>query len=368
MQIGIDVNPATREQKTGTENYVFNLIQAMKRLPLEPDEQIVLYSAKPLSGELAQLPAGWSSRVLHWPFKRMWTQLRFSWEMWRRPPDILFVPAHVIPRLHPRLTVTTVHDLGFRRLKNAYAPRARRYLQWSTKFAVGHAKTLLVPSEFTKRELMELYAVAENRIIVTPLASARDFSSPLPAHYFLTVSRLEEKKNILNLIRAFELFKSRRGIGDPFELVLVGKPGVGYEKIKTFLNASSVKGQIKELGWGKEEEIPALMKGAFAYVYPSWYEGFGISAVEAMTAGVPLIASDLPVMHEVAGDAAWYAPPNEPEVFARLFARLVDQPTGREQLVDAGRRQAQTFSWEATAKKTFTALRTSQIPDHILSL
>ena len=386
MQIGIDANPANREQRTGTEWYAFNLIQALKKQLLEVDERVILYSAQPLRDDLKELPANWESRVLHWPFKRFWTQGRFSWEMLRRPVDVLFVPAHAIPRIHPhskkkqRATVTTIHDLAFRRLPGLYEPKKRRYLNWSTRFATRHAAALLVPSEATKQDVMEFYRVPTNRIAVTPLApdharfdrvTEGDVERVRKAYqlspsYFLTVSRLEEKKNIVNLIRAFELFKSRRGVGDPFELVLVGKPGHGYEKIKSFLNASSAKGQIKELGWVKEEEVPALMKGAFTYVYPSWYEGFGISAVEAMAAGTALIASDLPVMHEVAGDAAWYARPNEPEAFASLFARLVDEPTSREQMVAAGKMRVKDFQWEETARKTLEVLRECDIPENIL--
>jgi len=388
MLIGIDVNPATRAERTGTENYTYELIAAMKKLPLQQDEQIVLYSAKPLTGELATLPTQWESRVLSWPLKHLWTQVRFSWEMLRRPSDVLFVPAHVIPRIHPRrATVTTVHDLGFRRLPYAYELKARRYLHWSTKFAARYARTILVPSEFTKRELMELYGVKEERIGVTPLAANQTHFSPplagggwvgasevesirqkyqLSSEYVLTVSRLEEKKNIVNLIRAFELFKSRRGVGDPFQLVLVGKPGFGYEKIARFLAASSAKDFIRSLGFVDEHDLPALMKGAFAYVYPSWYEGFGLSAIEAMAAGTPLIASDIPAFKEVATDTAIFFPPDEPEKLAEILRYLVDEPTRREQMIAAGLQRAELFSWDATAQKTLEALRECDIPEGII--
>ncbi|MEK7665884.1 MAG: glycosyltransferase family 1 protein [Patescibacteria group bacterium] len=388
MIIGIDINPATRPQRTGTENYTYELIEAMKKLPLELDERIVLYSMQPLREKLGVLPAQWESRVLKWPFKRFWTQLRFSLEMLRRPPDVLFVPAHAIPRLHPhskkkqKWSVTTIHDLGFRRFKDAYEPSVRRYLHWSTKFAVGHAHTLLVPSEFTKHELMELYSVHEGRIVVTPLAT--DHSKflgvtdtdvervrqkyQLSSHYLLTVGRLEEKKNIVNLISGFEMFKSRRGVGDPFQLVLAGATGFGYEKIARFLEASSAKEFIRRLGFVDEHDLPALTKGAFAYVYPSWYEGFGLSALEAISAGTPLIASAIPAFEEVVGDVALFFPPNEPERLAEILRRLVDEPRRRDEFIALGSARAQTFSWEATAKKTLDVLRECDIPENILKI
>ncbi|MEK7105309.1 MAG: glycosyltransferase family 1 protein [Patescibacteria group bacterium] len=349
---GIDVCPATRRQKTGTEWYTVHLVAAMQQ-QLKDGEKILLYSPE----------------TLRWPFKRLWTQGRLAFEMLRRPPDVLFVPSHVVPWVHPKKTVTTIHDIGFVRRPDLYDAKSRHYLETTTKFAVKHCAKLLTPSEFTKQEVVDVYHVDPEKIIVTPLAPGQIATIDpveinrvrakyqLTSSTFLTVSRMESKKNIAALIRGFEIFKERRGIGDPFQLVLVGKPGFGYEKIKPLIERSPAKEAIRELGWVSEEDITALVAGAFAYVYPSWYEGLGISALEALAAGAPVIASDIPALHEAAGDAALYFNPSDPRELAREMTKLVEEGTTREALVSHGRSRALELSWDKTAAATWEVLR-----------
>src|SRR5437762_2054610 len=115
MIFGIDASSANKEKKTGVEWYAYNLIQAMKQQALGADERVFLYSPTPLKGELGVLPAGWESKVLKWSLGRGWMQGRVSWEMFRRPPNVLFVPSQALPRVHPTATLTTIHDIGFAR-------------------------------------------------------------------------------------------------------------------------------------------------------------------------------------------------------------------------------------------------------------
>ena len=175
--------------------------------------------------------------------------------------------------------------------------------------------------------------------------------------FFLSVGRLEKKKNPAMLIRAFELFKQHRGIGDPFELVLVGEPGFGYAQIKELIDQSLQKELIREVGFLSDNDVAALMNTATAFCFPSWYEGFGIPLVEALSCGAPLMVSDIPVHREVAGEAALYISPKEPEQWAKQMARLVDDSTVRDQLVERGNVQVQTYSWKKTAEETWEIFR-----------
>ena len=347
MLIGIDANPATRSQKTGTEWYTVRLVDALKEVILLSGDELKLYSRE----------------TLKWPFKRLWTQVRLSWEMLRRPPDVLFVPAHAVPRIHPKKTVTTIHDVGWRRYPQLYEGKARRYLESTTKFAVKHCAKILTPSEFTKQELITLYHASPEKIVVTPLAPGHHritlsvIQANIPRHFFLTVSRMEAKKNITTLIRAFEMFKERRGIGDPFQLMLVGTPGFGYEQIRSLIARSPARESIRELGFIEDQDLAALMARATIYVYPSWYEGLGISALEAMAAGVPLIASDIPALHEAAGDAAVYFDPNSAESLAHAMTQLVEDIDRREQMKQQGLERVKELSWEKTAEMTLEVLQ-----------
>ena len=394
---GIDVSPAGRSQKTGTEWYTARLVEAMQK-QVKTDEKLLLYGPfLPSAPLLFKEGSGVvENHVLRWLFKRLWTQGRLAFEMLRRPPDVLFVPSHVVPWIHPKKTVTTIHDIGFKRRPDLYEPKARRYLDATTKFAIKQCVKLLTPSVFTKQELIDVYHVDPERIVVTPLAPANSLPSfilpsfqggdqgvvsgdvppPLPllrevgrarmdvlkkhqlsASYFLTVSRMESKKNIATLIRGFEIFKERRGVGDPFQLVLVGKPGFGYSAIKTLIDRSPVKHAIRKLGWINDEDVASLMSGAFAYAYPSWYEGLGISALEASAAGTPVIASDIPALHEAAGDAALYFNPADPRALANQMTRLVEEGATRERLIMNARAHITEFSWDKTAALTWEVLR-----------
>ncbi|MBI5369718.1 glycosyltransferase family 4 protein [Candidatus Uhrbacteria bacterium] len=368
----IDAESANKEKRTGVEAYAFQVIQAMKQEPLKEGERVFLYSPTPLNGPLADLPRGWESRVLTWNFPRGWMQGRVSWELFRRPPEVLFVPAQGLPKFFFKIPiVTTIHDVAFRRIGALYDPIVRRRLQKVTHRSVKKASRLLAISTFTRQELHDLYHIEEKRVTITPLAADTSVYHRLDAQtvdgalrryrlgqsFFLFVGRLEKKKNVSTLIRAFESFKQNRGVGDPFELVLVGASGFGYQDLKVQIERSPVRELIREVGYLPDEDVAALMNKATAFCFPSWEEGFGIPNVEAMVCGAVLVTSDIPVHHEVAGDAALFVDPKDAEAWAKTFARLASDPMLRDQLIEKGSLRAAQFSWGKTARSTWEVLR-----------
>ncbi|MEK7065054.1 MAG: hypothetical protein AAB963_01275, partial [Patescibacteria group bacterium] len=149
MLIGIDASRANEIQKTGVGWYAYFLIQEMKHLSTLALEhfstqggvgakalQFVLYTREPLRGELAKLPENWTVKVLGWAPKRLWTQVRLSWEMLWRAPDVLFVPAHVFPIIHPKKTVMTIHDVAAIKFPKSYGWFERWYSVWSARVAL----------------------------------------------------------------------------------------------------------------------------------------------------------------------------------------------------------------------------------------
>lgn len=367
---GIDASSANKQKRTGVENYACELIQALKLQPLKQQERVVLYSPIKLDDELGNLPAGWSSLILKWPLKRGWMSCRVSWEMFRRRPTILFVPGQALPRFL-RTTLATIHDVAFARRPDLYEPAVRRRLKCVTKRAIKKATRILVPSEATKQDLVDLYHVASDHVVAIPEAVNTKMFHPyskeaaratlqqhrLGTNFFLTVGRLEKKKNLTTLIRAFELFKARRGVGDPFELLLIGEPGFGYDEIKKYIDLSPTKEQIRVLGYLPDSEVAPLMSAATAYVFPSWYEGFGIPNLEAMAAGATLITSDIPAHQEVVGDAGLLVSPGEPEAWAHAMERVVKDGSLRAELVEKGKQRVSAFSWDKTAIMTLDTLR-----------
>ncbi len=378
MILGIDASSANKEKRTGVEWYAYHLIQALKEQTHEEGDRVRLYAPTPLADALGVLPPKWESRVLKWPLPSGWMQGRMSWEMLRRSPDVLFVPSQALPKFHPhkatqkRFTVTMIPDVGFRRRPDLYEPSVRRRLEYVTKFALKHAEKIFVPSAFTKSELVELYHARPEQLVLTPLAADLSRYKPLPEGdvqavlqkyrlgrkiYFLTVGRVETKKNIGTLIRAFEIFKKDRGMGDPFELVFVGSPGFEFQTVKKYYDLSPAKSFIKNLGYVDEADLPALMNGAHAYLFPSWYEGFGIPNLEAMACGVPLVTADIGAHKEVVADAGLFVSPAEPEAWTRAMRRVTEDARLVEDLVAKGFARARQFSWMKTAETTWQTIK-----------
>lgn len=386
MVIGIDASRANVAKRTGVEWYAYHLIQELKGI-IPDSYRVVLYSREPLMDGLEVLPSHWESRVLAWPPRRLWTQGRLSLEMLTRPPDLLFSPVHVLPMILPKRAIVTVHDVAFMAVPQAYAFFGSPYLRFATWFATRFARVLTV-SEFSKSEIVKFFHADPARITVTPLGlDASKYSpsmgpSPKDDPYFLFVGRLEKKKNLAGLLRAFKIFKEHHE-NDPHRLVLVGKRGVGYDQAMMEFEAcpsfpdggpktappsaegglgGSILRWVDELGYVAQEDILALYAGATAFVFPSWYEGFGLPILEAFASGVPVIASRTTSIPEVAGDAALYIDPAAPEKIAQAMETIVNDASLRERLITAGRARAQQFTWRATAEKTWTALLLSFRP------
>ncbi|MFH1142256.1 MAG: glycosyltransferase family 1 protein [Candidatus Uhrbacteria bacterium] len=370
MIVGIDATSANKKERTGVEWYTYHLIQNLKEV-IPGDHQVVLYSATPLQDDLKDLPGNWKSQVLKWPLKKGWNTFRLSWEMLRRSPDVLFVPGNKLPLIVSKKVITTVHDIGPDRIPDKYEPKIRRRIRQATKVAVKKSTKIITVSEFTKRELIEKYKVAEDRVTAIPIAVDLDRYKKLEASaidpvlqkyrlghsYFFHIGRLEAKKNISTLIRAFEIFKASRGLGDPFELVLAGSNGFGFSKIKQYIEASEYKQSIRLLGRIPEADVPALMNASTMYLFPSWYEGFGIPALETMACGTPLIASEAGAISEVAVDAAVYVSPKEPQSWAEAMKNIISNGTLRDELIAKGLDRAKQFSWKKTAEQTWEEIK-----------
>lgn len=374
MTIGIDASRANKNYKTGTEWYSYHLIAELKKIT-DPKDQFVLYSREKLRGDLGELPQNWQSRVLNWPPKKFWTQARLSAEMWRHPPEALFIPAHTLPPIHPKKVVTTCHDVAFLRLPRAYDWPALKYHKFAIKFAVRHAEKIIAVSEFTKQELMEFFRISPDRISVVPNGYNNDrykliedkeaiagvlAKYNLSRPYLLYVGRLEAKKNTPGLIRAFNILKKSSEFlvqNSQLKLVLVGQPGVGFKKVSEAILENNLSSEVIMPGWVGEEDLPYLISGAAAFIFPSFYEGFGIPVLEAMACGTPVVASGIPVIREVAGEAAYLFDPYSPENIAEGISRVLTDDHLREDLKIRGLVRAARFSWARCAKETYEVLK-----------
>lgn len=362
MVIGIDASRANQQYRTGTEWYSFHVIQELKKL-IPAEHQVVLYSKQPLLPDLADVPPNWSSRVLHWPPKFLWTQFRFSIEMLISRPDLLYVPAHTIPLIHPKKVLTVIHDAGFDRQKELYGTVERAYHRFSVRLALKDATQIITVSDFCKREMLELYEVAPDRINVIP-NGFNDLSTipetdvlqrnHIQSPYFFYMGRLEHKKNTPRLVHAFAELKKRTS--EPAQLVLAGSAGFGYDEVIQAIQEHQLTSDVKLLGWTSDEDAATLMKHAHAFVFPSLYEGFGIPVLEAMNVGTPVIASDIPALREVAGDAALFFTSDSFVALASAMEVLLTQPQQRDNLTRQGKQRITLYSWKQTAEETWNSI------------
>lgn len=366
VKYGIDINALTREKRTGVERYVFLLLSKMMKVQLHEDEEVVLYASKHVDDIVT--PHGWRERILNWVLPKGWTHGRLSAELITRPPDVFFTPAHEIPKWFRKTKiVTAIHDVAFRFHPELYSARQRRRQEWAVRRAVKYADALITVSETTKKDLVELYRVDASKIHVTPLAvdasrfdvEGERISEVLDRYalsgkkYLLSVGRIESKKNIGTLLRAFDAYK-RAEVDSDLQLVLVGGLGEGAHRVLCELDSLDYKDSVKLLGYVADGEVESLYRGAAAYVFPSWYEGFGLPVLEAFAAKVPLLASDIPALREVAGDAAVFARPDSVEEWTRGLRDVLSQG---EVKVQKGIRRLEEFSWERTARQTWEVLR-----------
>jgi glycosyltransferase involved in cell wall biosynthesis len=363
MALAIDGSALLKPRKTGVERYVSRVLTELAAPDLLGREEVELWTPSPLATENPS--STWRNRVLTLPYLRQgWTHLRVSHELWQRPPRAYWAPGHEVPLFPGKASViATVHDVVFRTVPEAYPPHQRARQEWAIRHAVRHAEQLLTVSEATKADLVTLYGARAERITVTPLA-ADAVALPAPdrqaailqecglqnRRIILFVGRVEKKKGSDRLLALFHALKKNTDFAD-VALVLVG--GVSAEMHPLVAGHKDVHA----LGYVAEEVRAALYGAATVFAFPTRGEGFGMPVLEAMVAGLPVVATDLPVMREVGGEAALYAAGENQEQWLHHLQHLLTNEQGRARCIKRGKEQVQAFSWRTTAEKTANILR-----------
>jgi glycosyltransferase involved in cell wall biosynthesis len=275
----------------------------------------------------------------------------------------------VAPPARRAATVVTVHDLTYLRHPEMVTAASARYRDLVPR-ALRRGATVCTPTAAVAAEVADAYRLPPERLVVTPLGvgPAWGEATPpdpawlaakgLPERYLLFVGNREPRKNLPTLLAAYrELLSGRvpdRGApGSPVPpLALVGPAGWGEALDLAGLPADAVRIP----GYLPEDDLARVVAGAAALVFPSWYEGFGLPALEALACGTPVVASDLPALREVLGDQAELVPPGDAAALADALARALEDPGG-EPARTARRARAAAFTWRACAQATLTAYR-----------
>lgn len=368
MIIGLDASRAARSRPTGTETYALELILALSRLA-GPNLRLRLYTPHPPRHDRWPESAYVETRVIPWP--RLWTHLRLAAELRRRPPDVLFVPAHVLPLSCPVPAAVTVHDLGYLAYPQAHRRFDRFYLDWSTRRHARLAGHLIADSEATRQSLIDAYQADPRRVTVVWLGRderLRRVDSParvraarekygLPPKYVLALGTLQPRKNLVRLLEAFHRLEAERpspvaGVA----LVIAGGRGWLYDELFARVQALGLAGRVLFPGYIDEEEKAALLSGALVYAFPSLYEGFGLPLLEAMACGAPILTSNVSSLPEIAGEAALLVDPLDTGAIAAGLRRLLTEADLRQNLAARGYERLACFSWDRAAGQVLEIL------------
>jgi len=364
LLIGIDASRSVVAQRTGTENYSLFLIRALLKLDTR-NRYRLYFNAAPAPNLFP--PAG-NVEMCCLPFPRLWTHVRLSWEMATRPPDVLFVPAHVLPIVHPKRSVVTVHDLGYLYYPQAHTRWSRAYLRWSTCYNARSAAHVIADSQVTQRDLLQHCQAAPARVsVVYPGCdsnpSFRGESEAaailerygIPKPYVIYVGTLQPRKNLGRLLDAFAQAIGAKGSAT--HLAIVGKPGWLFQPLFTQVQQLGLDKRVHFTGYVPQEDLTALLQYAQAFVLPSLYEGFGLPVLEAMACGTPVICSNASSLPEVAGDAAILVDPQDTAQLAQALLCVLQDAELRRDLSQRGLRQAKRFPWEECARQTLEVLQ-----------
>lgn len=359
--IGIDASRAVTEAPTGTEYYSRALIDALLRQS-SPFRFRLYTRTNPAPGIF---PRTNNYEIRAMPFPRLWTHLRLAYEMLVRAPDALFVPAHVMPPIHPRRSLVTVHDLGYRFFPQAHPLLQRLYLDYSTRWNVRTAEVVIADSYATRDDIVREYHAPADKIQVVYPSYNTDIFRPVsdPARiegfkaryglerpYLVSVGTLHPRKNYERLIEAFA------GLPSEYLLVIAGKRGWMFGPIEARVRELGMTERVKFLDYVPLQDMPALYAGAELAVLPSLYEGFGFPALEAQACETPLVCSNSSSLPEVAGEGAFYFDPlNAIEMRQALRLVLEDRGLGMH-LVGRGRENVRRFAWDAAAKRILEIL------------
>jgi glycosyltransferase involved in cell wall biosynthesis len=344
--VAVDINPATRAVMTGTEVFTREVCSRLEKAV--PELSWRFFASRPRAG------IGVDVMVL--PFRRLWSQVRLPIALASRRPDLLFVPAHVIPLAWPGRALTVVHDLAFERYPNAYSPSERAYLRLTTRWAVMRCRLLIAVSESTKADLVSAYGMSPDRIRVVPLGASPPAVAPAPAsrlaelglngHFVLQVGRIETRKNQVAALAAVERL-------DGVTLAVAGP-----ERDPAIAAKLRESGRCRVLGRVDQPTLELLYKRADAVIVPSLYEGFGLPLLEAMARGKVVVAAKASSLPEVGGEAALYFhDAADPEQLARVLEVALSDAPLRKSLAKAARERASKFTWDRCAAGVAAVIR-----------
>jgi glycosyltransferase involved in cell wall biosynthesis len=299
----------------------------------------------------------------HTPLVRI--PLTLSVELRRRPVDILHV-QYTSPPFTPCPVVNTIHDLSFEHLPETFKRRSWRQMRLTIRRSAQSAAHIITDSEYSRNDILTTYRLPPDRVTATPLAASSRFRPVgdstelervrtkygITGDYILTVGSIQPRKNMPRLIRAYARLCREAKLESIPKLIVAGKRAWLFDDTLDAAENSAVRDQILFVGYVPEEDLPALYTAAKCFVYPSYFEGFGIPTLEAMRCGTPTITSNRTCFPEIIGDAGLMVDPFDERAIQEGMVRVLGDEKLRRELSEKGTKRASRFDWKETAQQT----------------
>jgi glycosyltransferase involved in cell wall biosynthesis len=352
------------EKGTGVGRYTQNLAVELGK---QRDMEIL---PTPSRGVIAKIRPASARRIVY----ATWLETGFQSHLKDLAPDLVHFTNYLVARNRKSKAryAVTIHDLTAWNLPRAIPLMYGMYLRSAISKAVELADLILCPSNAIRNEVIERFGLkeecvqtawnAESRLPELSVQAREELTAQfrrnlgLKKPFILFVGTLERRKNVATLVEAF----ARVARTSDLQLVMVGRPGYGYSEIKATIKRQACRDRYILTGYVSDEELSLLYSLADLFAYPSHYEGFGIPLVEAMTFGLPIVASRIPASEEVAGDAAlFYGDPLDDKALAEKILEALGSATLRSELGSRGRQRAVRFSWENVIQMYINAYKGS---------
>jgi len=374
MKIGIDARCLEEENISGVGEYTLRLLENL--LEIDKENRYIIFSNS--FQQKNNTHFGWLKKYPNAQLKRFFFPNKilnfcFWYVNWPKidrligGADIFFAPnINFLSVSRKCPLIVTFHDLSFERFPNFFSPKTRiwhKYFVNPRKIA-RIAKKIIAVSESTKKDLEEIYKIEPENIEIIRHGLSQDFriidrNDPkfleiqkkykFPYKFVLYLGNIEPRKNIHSIISAYKFFVSSSPKLKKYKLVLAGN-------INPLCRNIASKENIITCGYIERKDRPFVYNLASLFVYPSFFEGFGLPVLEAMACGTPVIASNNSSIPEVADNAAVLVDPNRPTEIAEAMSAILTDEKLYNELRERGLRQAQKFSWKKCAEKTLSVI------------
>lgn len=375
IKIGIDARPIQTMNRTGIPNYVACLIAALLGIDNNNAYRLFYNSFKEVSRYLIELPKiNAENKIFKFPNKilgKLWDAFNFPpIETFLGDLDVFHATHFLAPPIKSAKLVVTIHDLAFVRFPECFTKEQGAQYVRRVRLSCDKAHMIISDSWSTKKDIVEFFKIPPEKITVVPLAAQEIFNRSVDptecsyvldkyklfGKYILFVGTIEPRKNLVRLFQAYDRLPA--DIKKEYQLILAGGKGWLNKEIYTEVEKLRlINNGIKFLGYVPDSDIPALLKNATVFVYPSLYEGFGLPPLEAMASGVPVISSNISSIPEVVGEAGILIDPCSVEQISEAMQKVIQDEELATRMSKQGLVRAKQFSWEKTARATLEVYR-----------